>query len=631
MKCLKKCLLLPHPLACRASAASVLLALILVLGLVACQPATDPDASADGAGRPIVEGEGPSDQPAATVNWRISEHRGDDDLLSAGLGLAGLQRPAQALPPWPAAEAADLRRLAIHSAWTGLAALNPAGGVGGLLDDLPAVPGREFSHRQALDGRAHPVRYLVQLPDAFDPARPCLVAAAASGSRGVYGAISIAGGWGLPRGCAVVYTDKGAGTDFFTFDDQHGTDLDGRRRPADELAGLAVRPARVPDGQDAGRVYMPHAHSGDHPEADWGRHVLTSIELSLDLLREQFGDALDPGQVQVIATGLSNGAGAALRAAEQDERGLINAVVAVMPNITAPDAPPLYDYARLAAVLQPCLLADAEATLAKPLGNPLLVAAGQLRCESLVEAGWLEQAEPGLAREALLAAGFDEAALELAASNVALDLWRSVLVSYASAYLAGDAFDMPCGYGFSAASASADQRQAWWASHSGVGAGGGIELIDGLAEGADRALNGLRCLHDLAEGEGGDAQALRAAIEATRATARLPAIPVLVIHGQRDGLIPAALSARPYVEQARANGADIAYWEITRAQHFDALLALPPVAEQLVPILPYGWRGLDVMDAVLAGEESLGEDRLLDPAPVSAGQSQTWSGLGFED
>ena len=36
--------------------------------------------------------------------------------------------------------------------------------------------------------------------------------ATSSGSRGVYGAIST-GEWGLKKGCAVAYTDKGAGTE----------------------------------------------------------------------------------------------------------------------------------------------------------------------------------------------------------------------------------------------------------------------------------------------------------------------------------------------------------------------------------------------------------------------------------
>src|SRR5207245_7150086 len=43
------------------------------------------------------------------------------------------------------------------------------------------------------------------------PNNPCIVTAASSGSRGVYGAIATAGEWGLKHGCAVAYTDKGSG------------------------------------------------------------------------------------------------------------------------------------------------------------------------------------------------------------------------------------------------------------------------------------------------------------------------------------------------------------------------------------------------------------------------------------
>ena len=53
---------------------------------------------------------------------------------------------------------------------------------------------------------------MVQIPDTFDPSNACIITAPSSGSRGVYGAIATAGEWGLKRGCAVAYTDKGTGT-----------------------------------------------------------------------------------------------------------------------------------------------------------------------------------------------------------------------------------------------------------------------------------------------------------------------------------------------------------------------------------------------------------------------------------
>ena len=54
------------------------------------------------------------------------------------------------------------------------------------------------------------VTLMVQLPASFNPASPCIITATSSGSRGVYGGITT-GEWGLKRGCAVAYTDKGTG------------------------------------------------------------------------------------------------------------------------------------------------------------------------------------------------------------------------------------------------------------------------------------------------------------------------------------------------------------------------------------------------------------------------------------
>src|SRR6185295_12260302 len=56
------------------------------------------------------------------------------------------------------------------------------------------------------------VTLMVQIPSTFSTTAPCIIAAPSSGSRGVYGAIGTAGEWGLKRGCAVAYTDKGTGT-----------------------------------------------------------------------------------------------------------------------------------------------------------------------------------------------------------------------------------------------------------------------------------------------------------------------------------------------------------------------------------------------------------------------------------
>ncbi|MCC5866776.1 MAG: hypothetical protein JJU31_16775 [Wenzhouxiangella sp.] len=566
-----------------------------------------------------------ADPPSLLEQTRATVHRAGDDLLSAGLGLAGLMGPAPEIDQESGPE--SLRRLAMHNAWNALAALNPAGGVGGLLEDLPSVPGREWSRFAQLEGASQPFRVLLQVPDSFDPGAPCLVVGPASGSRGVYGAAPLVAPWALPRGCAVVYTDKAAGTDFHYYGDDSAVALDGRRVAADENS-RPIASSR-PDEQPGSTVFMPHAHSGDHVEADWGRHVLASIRIGLDWLVDIHDGQFDADAVRVIATGLSNGGGAALRAAELDEEGLIDAVVAVMPNISPPGTPHLFDYATLAALYQPCQLADLERLMTKPLGNPMLAAAGQARCQALHEAGLLDAPEPAQARQRLVDAGFDDAALALGTVNVILDLWRSVAVTYASAYLDRGPFDMPCDYRFVVSADDPTQRAAWWGSHSGIAPGGGIEISDGLASGSDPALPGLICLRELFEAQTREGEQLRAAIEATRASAGLPSIPVLLVHGRDDGLIPAVFSARPYTEQARANGAQVAYWEVDGVQHFDALLSAPGVAGRLLPILPFGWAGLDHIEAVLNGEHELSEDRHLHPSPAAAGQALIWDDLAL--
>ncbi|MCB1570595.1 MAG: hydrogenase, partial [Xanthomonadales bacterium] len=61
---------------------------------------------------------------------RVTRHEGADDLLSAGLGLAGLRGPAPAFVDAQAPTPAELRRRAIYTSWRGIADLGPLGGYG---------------------------------------------------------------------------------------------------------------------------------------------------------------------------------------------------------------------------------------------------------------------------------------------------------------------------------------------------------------------------------------------------------------------------------------------------------------------------------------------------------------------
>jgi len=544
---------------------------------------------------------------------RRSLHQGDDDLLTAGLGLPGLRQPlppALALDGDPASTASALRRRAFYANWRGIADLASGHGLGPWSAALPPVPGVEFQAFARLPGRQQTQRVLAQIPDAYDQQQRCLVVAAASGSRGVYGAIAVAGPWALARGCAVVHTDKGAGTGVFDLSRGEGVDLDGRRA----TEGLLEFNPGTAASAAAPRLAFKQAHGGENSEADWGRQVLQAARFGLLALNQAFPSArrFTAANTRIIAVGISNGGGAVLRAAEQDDSGLFDAVVAGEPNITAPGARPLFDYVTEAALFGPCAMA---AVVAAPtlLPTPARTASAQLRCASLHAAGLLATADFAEQPKAALAemrnSGWSDDALALTELNVAFDLWRAITATYTQAYARVGAGQPVCGYGFAvldangnARAATDDERRGWWSDGSGIAPTTGIGIVDALATGADPTFAGLWCARGLWQGTQVLSAQVRASIAATTATARPLSPNIFVLHGRDDAMIPIAFSSRPYVLAVRANGIAIDYQEIDHAQHFDAFLALPTMARYQAT-LPEVYQTLDrAWAAVLASE-----------------------------
>lgn len=555
---------------------------------------------------------------------RATLHRDGDDLLTAGLGLSGLRSlapPAFADAARPTA--AELRRRAIWSNWRGIADLAPGGGYGEIYGSAATVPGREYSAFATVAGARHPHRVLAQVPDAFDRKRRCLLVAPSSGSRGVYGAIAVAGAWGLPKGCAVVYTDKGTGTDYFDLDAGQGARADGTHGAA-EAGGLAFAP-EAPAG--ASGVAFKHAHSQDNPEADWGRHVRQAADFGLASLDRAFPDdaPFTHANTRIVAVGISNGGGAVLRAAEL-EGDWLDAVVAGEPSVLAEGegARALYDYATEAALLMPCALLALENLPQPPLqtqARPQWVG----RCESLRDAGLLEGADAdALARDALAkmrADGWTEEALRAGALSVGFDLWRAVAVTYASAYGRYGVGEHPCGYRWSmqspdgvARAATAQERAAWWSDASGIPPGAGVGIVDEIAR-VDPSSTRLHCLRDLWRGASIEAERVRRGVAETRAGLPRAGLPVIVIHGVDDGLIPMAFTSAPYVARARASGRDVRFWRIRNAQHFDAFLGLPDYGARYLPMLPYVYAALDRTLAALEGKGAWPDDALVATVP----------------
>ena len=135
----------------------------------------------------------------------------DGCVSAASLPLAADPERRRTTPTW-----------AIHTNYRAVLDITTAGGYGRLygpnvsLDGVGGLDARSRADRRHRVSRPRgrrpsPERHLmVQVPDAFDPTKACIVTATASGSRGAYGAIGASGG-GLKRGCAVAYTDKGTG------------------------------------------------------------------------------------------------------------------------------------------------------------------------------------------------------------------------------------------------------------------------------------------------------------------------------------------------------------------------------------------------------------------------------------
>ena len=329
---------------------------------------------------------------------RVNTYDGvSDDLLTAGLGKTGLAGPAPAVADPAHPSTAELRRLAIWSNYRAIVDMTTKGGYGrfwGPNVDLNGndtlgegkIAGTEYlAYADDGTGRRN-VTLLVQVPASFDPANPCIVTATSSGSRGVYGAISGAGEWGLKRACAVAYTDKGTGNGAHELMTNRVTLIDGQLADATVAGTQSLFTANVSPGELAAfnqafpnRYAFKHAHSQQNPEADWGKDTLAAVQFAYWVLNRQFAPLIDssdhrvryePGSITTIAASVSNGGGAALAAAEQDRRGWITAVVVGEPQINvrmpgrarvieggqriASAGKPLADYVTLANLLEPC-------------------------------------------------------------------------------------------------------------------------------------------------------------------------------------------------------------------------------------------------------------------------------------
>jgi hydroxybutyrate-dimer hydrolase len=588
-----------------------------------------------------------------------------DDLLTAGLGKTGLAGAAPAIANPASPTVAELRRLAIWSNYRALVDMTATGGYGrfwGPNVDLTGndtlgegkIAGTEYL-AYADDGRGRGrqnVSMLVQVPASFDPANPCIVTAASSGSRGVYGAISAAGEWGLKRGCAVAYTDKGTGNGAHELMTGLITLIDGRLADAATAGSSSLFTARVPAGALAtynqafpNRYAFKHAHSQQNPEQDWGRDTLAAVQFAYWALNQQFGPRVGPsnhgvryrqGSITTIAASVSNGGGASLEAAEQDSGGWITAVVVGEPQVNvrmpgnaqviesgqriAAAGKPLADYMTLANLLQPCA-ALAEAASGAPyltaLPTATTLAIRQARCTSLAAAGYIHGTDTQTqANDALTL--LHEAGYEADSDLLHAPMWDSqavpaVAVTYADAYTRSSVVDNLCGFSFGTTNPStgaAGVTPAVSPMPTVFGLGNGvpptndINLVYNVTPqgGADHRLAtsdasfaGAACVRRLWTGR--DLRML-ASVEAIRVNANLHGKPAIIVQGRSDALVPVNHASRAYLAANSAregSRSQLSFYEVMNGQHFDAFLGVPGFDTRFVPVHYYNIQALNLM------------------------------------
>jgi hydroxybutyrate-dimer hydrolase len=279
-----------------------------------------------------------------------------DDLATAGFGVAGMtdKAPAPGYADRLRPTAAELRRAALFSRGSSgegfgrLYGPNIDPRTGAALPDDGRIAGTEYlAYADDGDGRQN-VAMLLQVPASFRREQPCILAVPVNGSSSLYRDIVDFGYWGLRRDCAVVYTDKGLGNGVHDLDTDTVNRLDDTRVSAAE----AGREAHFRADLDASkrqeflksfpnRIAFKHAHSKQNPEAGWGRDVVRAIQFAFYQLNQAArgannGPYLTRDNTLVIATGNSNGGGAALYAGEYDKDGWIDGVVAAQPQPSEP-------------------------------------------------------------------------------------------------------------------------------------------------------------------------------------------------------------------------------------------------------------------------------------------------------
>ncbi|WP_251357866.1 D-(-)-3-hydroxybutyrate oligomer hydrolase [Kangiella sp. TOML190] len=593
------------------------------------------------------------------IHYVFSEQQNSEfDLLSAGLSLAQLRSVtppslADSEKPSPL----ELRQLAYYHNIRALMDLSAAGGFKDSygLAASDKLYGDEFLTYSSDKSGQLEATYLVQIPENFNQQQACLVVSASSGSRGIYGAVGVVGFWALHKGCAVAYTDKGTGSGFYFPQQQAGYDIQGN------LVKLALNPsadpnkiwqppspkpsnspnsesALKPSNQDKKQprvVATKHAHSKSNLEKDWGQFVINATHAGLYFLNQHFPEQnYKPNNTLILAAGISNAGGAALRAVELDRQQLFDAVVVGEPNLAPAlnhdliiadqtsqfitQGKPLLNYNADIALYQGCALLSqhyAKHSFAMYIQfNQAQFAAqcGYLKQHGLISGKDIStQAEQSY--QALIKIGLLPQALDFLPVGTSINLWNAINATYFNAYAKADFTQPICGSHFVIDNTkfNAQTQASLFATSSGVPPTAGINIqwptqISDTDFDLSPVYQSDLCFNKtlkpnlpIAVATDSSAKAkIEASLQQITATGDLQNTPAIIIHGQADGLIHVNHSSRAYLGlnyRKEAAASQLRYYEIENAHHFDAFNALPALQSRYVPLHTYYEQALDLM------------------------------------
>ncbi len=598
--------------------------------------------------------------------------------LMSGIGITQLlsgKAPAYQDAANPSAE--EIRARAIFNNYVALVDNNELSGFGSLYGPTSdkEFPGKEYLAYIVSAGKKMAVT--VWILDSFDSENACIVAGPPSGSRGIYGAVGTAGAFAMEHNCVLTMSSNGKGTGVHWLTSDQVYLLDGTlsdRSSAGANASFAVEmTAEVKAWADShpNRAAVQHAHSQANPEQDWGVNTLDSIRYAFKVLNEEEGVSASPDNTLVIATSASNGGGAALKAGELDKGSLLDAIVVSEPNINplpsskfvikmgeradvTDHSRPLFDYGSWANLYAECA-ALAEPNLNAPFGMgenaPISMAAALktqvlARCDALIEKGLLttvtlasSDAEKGAAAQSKMSEyGFlPEGDAIMTGYGAAFDLMKSLTATYANAYTKGQVQDPLCNISFSTKDLTEHTSRGSLADNfNGIPRSGGLFLINEAASGGpvleknsvnegdssnNLNLNSAVCFRNLWTDESNSKNGtLKQSISAIQGNGDLGDIPVTIVHGRSDALIPVNHSSRPYFGLNKQHNADssVNYYEITNAQHLDTFNS-SFYAGAYVPLDYYYKMALEQMWAHLTQQQALMPSQVVSTTPPGAG------------